>query len=382
MKALFLISESITDFGGISKKIVAQVNALKNLGVDVTLSYFKVNNKNIFIARYAGEKKIDKFSSNPILSQIQWRCRYKNLFEFIQEKNIEVVFIRYIHFANPFFISFLKKLKQAGVKILLEIPTYPYDQEYKQLKFTSKLVLLIEKFSRCEFKNYVFRIITVTPFKRIFDVPTIEISNGIDPYSIKMVGKTKVDGDIHLIGVASMAIWHGYDRIIEGLKAYYRNPIIKRKVYFHIVGDNDNSESLRYKELVKRYGLSEYVIFYGRKSGEELDKLYNVSDIGVGCLGCHRKGMEFSKSLKNREYCSRGIPFFYSESDLEFDSTNFIIKVPADESPIDIHQVIEFVSNHPFDKFQIRNYALKNLTWEKQYEKVLKHLFPYFIFGN
>ena len=92
--------------------------------------------------------------------------------------------------------------------------------------------------------------------------------------------------------------------------------------------------------------------------------------------------MEFSKSLKNREYCSRGIPFFYSESDLEFDSTNFIIKAPADESPIDIHQVIEFVSNHPFDKFQIRNYALKNLTWEKQYEKVLKHLFPYFIFGN
>jgi len=378
MKALFLIGESLTDFGGISKKIIAQVNALKNLGLHVALSYLKADQKNKFVARYIDEEKINEFSSNPILSQIQWRTRYKNVYDYIVENGIEIVFIRYIHFANPFFTSFLKKLNKKNIKVLLEIPTYPYDQEYQELKFTSKLVLHVEKLSRRRFKKYVARILTLTPYKTIFGVPTIEISNGIDPSSIKMVEKDKSNDNINLIGVASMAHWHGYDRLIEGFSDYYSKPTNNRKIFFYIVGDNDNSESLRYKELVKKYHLEEYIFFYGRKSGEELDNLFNMSDIGVGCLACHRKGIEFSKSLKNREYCSRGIPFFYSETDLEFEESNFIFKVPPDESPIDIQQLIQFISNNHFDSTQIRKYALENLSWGKQYEKVLKELFPDF----
>jgi hypothetical protein len=382
MKALFLIGESLDDFGGISKKIIDQVNALKNLGIDVSLSYLLSNAKNAFVARYVDEKKIEQFSSFPIISQIESRSKYNKLYNYIEKNEIEVVFIRYIHFANPFFISFLRKLKKRNIKVLLEIPTYPYDQEYQEVKFTSKLVLLIEKLSRNQFKKYVTRILTVTPHKKIFGVPTIEISNGINTHSIKMAEKTKRDDGIHFIGVASMAHWHGYDRVIEGFHEYYSKPTNKRKIYFHIVGDNENTESLRYKELVKRYDLSKYVIFFGRKSGEALDTLYNIADIGVGCLGCHRKGLKFSKSLKNREYCSRGIPFFYSETDLEFEESNFVFKVPADESAIDIQQIIEFISNHEFDTLQIRKYAIENLDWEKQYEKVLKELFPDFKVSN
>ena len=382
MKALFLIGESLDDFGGISKKIIDQVNALKNLGIDVALSYLLSNDRNGFVARYVDEEKIEQFSSSPIISQIHSRLKYNKLYNYIEKNEIEVVFIRYIHFANPFFISFLRKLKKRNIKVLLEIPTYPYDQEYQEVKFTSKLVLLVEKLSRQQFKKYVTRILTVTPHKKIFGVPTIEISNGINTHSIKRAEKTRSYDDIQLIGVASMARWHGYDRVIEGFHEYYSKPTNKRKIYFHIVGDNQNTESLRYKELVKRYDLSKYVIFHGRTSGEALDTLYNRADIGVGCLGCHRKGLKFSKSLKNREYCSRGIPFFYSETDLEFEKSNFVFKVPADESAIDIQQVIEFISNHEFDTLQIRKYAIENLDWEKQYEKVLKELFPDFKVSN
>ncbi|HXR84044.1 MAG TPA: glycosyltransferase [Hanamia sp.] len=375
MKALFLIGETLTDFGGISKKIIAQVNALKNVGIDVTLSYLKANHENTLIARYAGEKKIDNFSPNPILSQIQWRCKYRNVLKYIQENHIQIVFIRYIHFANPFFIRFLKSLKQRNIKVLLEIPTYPYDQEYQQLKLTSKLVLLIEKFSRRKFKKYVTRILTVTPYKTIFDVPTIEISNGIDPHSIKIVEKNKTNEEIHLIGVASMAHWHGYDRVIEGFHNYYSKSTNNQKIYFHLVGDNDNSETLRYKELVKKYDLSKYIIFYGRKSGKDLDLIFDKADMAVGSLGCHRINIKDVKSLKNREYCARGLPFFYSEKDAEFEGKNFVYRIPADESPVDIKQIIEFYSAHNFDKFEIRKYAVDNLSWEKQYERVMKELY-------
>lgn len=376
MKALFLTGDTLTDFGGISKKIIAQVNALKNLGIKVSLSYLKTDDKNIVVARYIDKKKIDQFSSNPILSQIQWRARYKNVYGYIAENRIEIVFIRYIHFANPFFTLFLKKLHKKDIKVLLEIPTYPYDQEYQELKFTSKLVLLIEKLSRRRFKKYITRILTVTPYKKIFGVPTIEISNGIDPSSIKMVEKNNADSDINLIGVASMAHWHGYDRMIEGFRDYYSKPTNKRNIFFHIVGDNDNAESLRYKELVKEYGLSEYIFFYGRKSGEELDEIFNHADLAVGSLACHRIAVKDVKSLKNREYCARGLPFFYSETDAEFEGKDFVFRVPANETPIDIENIFKFISNHNFDTKKIRKYAVENLSWEKQYQKVLKELFP------
>lgn len=378
MNGLFLIGEALTEFNGISKKILAQVGALERLGVNIDLSYLNANSKNELVGRYINGERIDKYSTNPVISQFQWRCKYNNLLAYVKEKKIQVVYIRYVHFANPFFISFLKKLHKSDIKILLEIPTYPYDQEYKDIKFTSKIVLLIEKLSRRQFKKYVTRIITLTPHPSIFGVPAIVINNGIDPESINMVRNNKRGDEIHLIGVASIAYWHGYDRVIEGLHNYYNEKSIKKEVFFHIVGDDSNSESLHYKESVKKYNLSNYIIFHGRKSGEQLDSVFNKADIAVGSLGCHRISINNIKSLKNREYCARGLPFFYSETDIDFEGKNFIFKVPGNDNPIDIEEIVKFIGRHKFDPMTIRKYAIKNLTWDQQFEKVLNDVFPSF----
>ena len=112
MKTLFLISEALTNFGGISKKILAQVEALKRLGFKVDLSYLKANDKNKNIGRYINNGIIDTYSKISIVSEFQWRCLYGNLYHYIKENEIQIVFIRYTHFANPFFLSFLKSLKR------------------------------------------------------------------------------------------------------------------------------------------------------------------------------------------------------------------------------------------------------------------------------
>ena len=45
-----------------------------------------------------------------------------------------------------------------------------------------------------------------------------------------------MENELHLIGVAEIHFWHGFDRLIKGLKEYYaHNP--GYKVYFHIVGN-------------------------------------------------------------------------------------------------------------------------------------------------
>ncbi len=382
MKSLFLAGETLKDFEGVSKKIIEQINALERLGLNVVLSDLKTDDKNKFIGRYVDGQIIDKYSKIDFLSKLQSRIKYKNLYKYIIANKIKLVYIRYAHFANPFFISFLKKLKKSGIKVLLEIPTYPYDKEYDSLKLTIKTLLWVERMSRRHFKNLVTLIITFTPETKIFGVPAIEISNGIEVNSICIVSPRETDDEIHLIGVASIAYWHGYDRVIEGIKNYYRRHQNIKRVFFHVIGDSSDAESLRYKKLVKQYNLTEYIKFHGKRFGKELDDLFNRADIGVGCLGCHRKGMRYSKSLKNREYCARGIPFFYSETDESFEKQNFIFKVPSSDSPVDIIEIIKFIDNNKFDRSQIREYALKNLTWDRQFEKVLSKALPAFKIPN
>jgi hypothetical protein len=176
-----------------------------------------------------------------------------------------------------------------------------------------------------------------------------------------------------------MGYWHGYDRVIEGLRIYYcAGEKDKKKVFFHIVGDNTNRESTRYKELVKKYSLSQYVLFYGKKSGKELDIIFNEADIAVGSLGCHRIAIKNAKPLKNREYCARGLPFFYSDIDVDFEDRDFILKVPANDEPVNIAAIVDFATNNTFDAVKIRNYAVENLTWDKQFEKVLSEVFANF----
>ncbi len=153
MNALFLINEPIRDFSGIAKKILAQVNALKNLGVTVFLSYLEENGKYRFTGRFVDQTLIDKYSGISFFAKLQRRCSYNHLFKFIKANNIQLVYIRYIHFANPFFISFLKKLKSQDIVILLELPTYPYDKEYKNISLPAKLRFYLKKFTESDLRN-------------------------------------------------------------------------------------------------------------------------------------------------------------------------------------------------------------------------------------
>jgi hypothetical protein len=375
MNALFLVSEPITDFSGISKKILAQVSALKYHETKVSFSYLKANGKYKFSGRYVDDKIIDSYSPFYLISKFQRRYKYKNLYKYIKSNKIDFVYIRYIHFANPFFISFLKKLKKTGIIVLLELPTYPYDQEYKNASINAKMAFGIEKFYRKKFKYCVSRIITVGHHTSIFGVPCIHMNNGIDVNSIKVIEKSGINNEMHMIGVATISVWHGYDRVIEGLFNYYKNPqSIKKKVHFHIVGEALGIEAMRYAELVKKYNLTDYVHFYGKRSGKDLDDLFNSMDIAVGSIGCHRIGLKYIKSLKNREYCARGIPFFYSETDEDFEDKPFTFKVAANDDPIDIERIINFLNSDVFDARAIRKYAVENLTWQKHFGELLEQI--------
>ena len=121
--------------------------------------------------------------------------------------------------------------------------------------------------------------------------------------------------------------------------------------------------------------MENYVILYGKKHGTELDNLFDRCDFGIGSLGRHRVGIDKIKTLKNREYAARGIPFMYSETDNDFDTQPYVFKTPADESPIDIQQIVDFYRQFVIQPKEIRE-SIKHLSWYKQMKFVLEDIFP------
>ena len=133
-------------------------------------------------------------------------------------------------------------------------------------------------------------------------------------------------------------------------------------------GERERSSIL---EPIAQFNLQKHVVLHGPLWGEELDAIFNLANFAIGSLGRHRSGIQVIKTLKNREYAARGIPFIYSESDADFDSKPYVLKASPDESAIDITKILEFLKKEKFDPSCIRN-SILDLSWAEQMNKVLQ----------
>ena len=367
MKALFLIFHGFNPANGISKKIHSQVNALKGCGVDTHLCYLKeINGRKL---RMVDTTILQDYGSG-VKGKIFKRIEYFSIINYAINQKIDYIYIRSDHNANPFTLWMVYKLRQAGIKMVMEIPTYPYEQEYTSRSGKCKLV--IDKYFRKLFAKQLSYIVTFSNYKTIFGVPTIQISNGIDFNEIKL--KQAINNthqELHFIGVAEIHYWHGFDRLIQGFVNYYANSP-SYKVYFHIVGNfSGEREKNDILPLIKRNSLEKYIILHGAKHGQELDYLFDKADMAIGSLARHRSGITYIKTLKNREYAARGLSFIYSEIDSDFESKPYIMKVPANDSPINIRLLIEFYNSQTLLPLEIRN-SIQSLSWIEQMKTILK----------
>ena len=156
-------------------------------------------------------------------AKIKKRFCYGSIVRYAKEHNIKFVYIRSFNNANPMTVGLVSKLKKTGMKVVMEIPTYPYDNEFKGASYRIKLNLYIDKLFRRQLAGEVDRIVTFSDDKEIFGQKTINISNGIDFSCIPIQQKTKhPPHEVHLLGVAEVHYWHGYDRVIAGLGEYYK----------------------------------------------------------------------------------------------------------------------------------------------------------------
>ncbi len=375
MKILFLVYHGFSEVSGISKKIHYQVKGLRENGYEVHLCYYDFDNRG-HRCRYVDEEIIKDYGKG-MLAGLRQRIDYDCIYDYCKLNGIQFIYARCFQNANPWLIRFFRRIKDLGIKSVTEIPTYPYDAEFVGFPFMTRMGLKIDQLFRSQLYQQMNAIVTFSDAEQIFGQRTIRISNGVDMDSIPLHDyHAPSDGSIHLIGVAEVHYWHGYDRLIAGLGEYYKSTSNPRQVYFHIVGGvwksemYDSIHAPGFSELMDKYGIRDKVIFHDQLFGEELNQVFNQCCFAIGSLARHRSGISVIKTLKNREYATRGIPFIYSEQDSDFDHQPYVIKASQDESPIDIQQILDFVDTHPVKPNEIRK-TVEHLSWKIQMKRVI-----------
>lgn len=369
MKMLFVYSqiEKNLQATGEAKKIEMQKNAVIHNGVEAEIIYHKCKTR--FFKLYMRMPVLPIYSNHFV----------RGLMAKLKRDNYDTLFIRK-HIMDYSFYNMLKTIRKElpQIKIVLEIPTYPYDLEWASL--VDLPYILKEKPYRNKLHNYVDYIVTYSNDDEIFGIKCIKIKNGIDPDSIPAKGiRPYVEKDIQLLGVAGIEKWHGFDRIILGLKEYYEKHLDWYNITFHVVGDGGELNNL--KKMVSQYHLEKNVIFHGIMFGKELDKMFDLCDIGVGSLGMNRIGMQEGYTLKLKEYSARGIPFVYAYDDklIELGDTKFYRKYPNDETPIPMESIIDFHKQNIENGYlslvnEMREFAYDKLTWKEQMKTVVDTL--------
>ena len=149
MKALFLIFHGFDPSNGISKKISYQLEALKQCGLDARICYMDESSSK---RRIVDGQTIADYG-NGFISKIKKRIDFSAIAKYAISENIRFVYIRSDHNANLFTINMVKKMKKAGIKVVMEIPTYPYDQEYVNKAMRRRLIQ--DKLFQSDFDRFI-----------------------------------------------------------------------------------------------------------------------------------------------------------------------------------------------------------------------------------
>ena len=357
---------------GIVRKIINQILVLEKNGFEMEV-----------LCPYAGR--------NHFLHAIGRRLPFFWLRKYGKEqikksRDYSFIYVRKQWFLDGDTILFLRSMKKANksLKILLEVPTYPVG--VGEINHFHMIPMLIkDSIAIKHLHNYVDRVVTFSDDSFIFNIPTIRTCNAIDPKTIQPIkgtDKNQLNGKIiNLIACSSMAFWHGYDRIIEGLRGYYSSGASDYKVLVHFVGDGEQLVSL--KRMVEKYNLHDYVFFYGYLEADESDKIYEIADIALDSMGRHRSKVFYNSSLKGKEYCAKGLPVISGvETELDhYPSYPYYLRVPADDSPICIQDVISFYNKIYKGNQQrkdiikrISGFAAEHFSFDSAFKPIIEYL--------
>lgn len=374
MKKGFYFSQVESTGLGPRGKILGQIKAFEESGISLELVENPFCLSGAVRGNFLFRQLVCRLPFTYVYSKHQYDERYTGA---------DVFYVRFLA-GDRAFVRFLKQLREKNpqAKILLELPDYPTTWYMTtSLLYTMIYLPIIIKDRNAgrKYKRYVDRIVIPQRIENAFQIPVLTIENGINVSDVRCREPEKTEV-IRMIAVAGMCNFHGYDRLIEGLKDYYAQGG-KRKIELHMVGGKaePGNELSRYQDLCKKYRLEKNVIFYGEKKGEELDKIYDKCNLAVGSLGMYRIGYQTASSLKIREYLAKGLPVITGSKVDVFEKKDFsyYLEFENDSTPINIQKIVQFYDDTYGEKDiyamneEIREYAADHCDMKNALKSVI-----------
>lgn len=337
-------SKSDKSTSAVERKMQAQMKALEQLGKVVRHSYDNQSGGRLIALVRMVTRRLPFFPSKVAY-------RYDSSYD-----GIDAMYFRRTTL-DSFAIRFFRDVKKHNpkCKIVMELPTYPYDKEMTSLIEWPRLIK--DRWNRKKLKHYIDRIVTFSDDDVIFGIPTIRTMNGIDFDTVPLREvHANAEAEIHAIMVANFASWHGLDKLIDGMIQYY-SELPKRKFILHIVGGGKAVEEGKVRASNSK--VKDFVVFHGPLWGSSLQELYNRVTLAIDSCDFKKIEVFLSSSLKTREYVAKGLPVVSAiEVDLSRSMKEYFYRFKNPHC-IDVREMIDFHDSIYHDNESYHSVPLK-----------------------
>lgn len=291
---------------------------------------------------------------------------YRAIERGLLSSGVGVVYIRKPAVFGLAFVGWLRRLRRKGLRVILEIPTFPYDRELRP----GSLLQRMDGLARRRLVGAVDLIATFSEDESIFGVPCVRVLNCVSVHELPLSRRAPSSGGIRFTCVSALEPWHRLDRLLASLIGCWDEGDARVSI-LNIVGSGPALSELM--DMVAVSPLSNArVVFHGPVYGEELSAIFDETDLAVGNLEVRSdRGLESVQALKHREYAARGVPFIYGLSDWSFANSAYALQVPEGDICLDF--IVDWYSRLAVDGVAIRRDALR-FRWEAQFEAAFQAL--------
>ena len=316
MKLTYIVEVDPLVHSGIIKKINNQISIWREHGheVQTLILWPKASgsqDRKYIQGTYFSNRVLDHLPQgflNTYLTKITALTRIKKT---LDNFNPDLVYIR----QNIWYPGLPGVLRQY--KTVMELNSV----DYMEMEFYSSLKKKVYLWGKKRLLSAISGLVAVSPnileHYREYKIPKKVVSNGIDLSNFKVSRapiEKKEQTNLIFVGSANMH-WHGLDKIFE-LAGRFPD------YSFDIVG---------YERKDVTEDVPPNLTFHGWVNSEQLQTLYQKSNLGIGSFGNHLVGKKTDSTLKVLEYLASGLPVILGHRDTDFHDSDFLFKITDDE---------------------------------------------------
>lgn len=336
MKVLYLAEWDAFASSGVIRKIKAQYDTWRSLGIDAQL---------VIVSPRGGSRTKPLINGDGItvITHASGRCGLGKIYKAQAIRKAKKLVVAFspdvIYYRQSSWTPGILGLLDLGKVVVAEINSNDSTEIHQYGWLKARYHLATRSWLVRRVRGFVCVGNDATVPYRKYGKPIAVIGNGFDTAAVVPRGPTgNLRPQLVFVGSAGQ-VWHGLDKI---LAMAAKLP----EFDFHVVGDTLSDAPKN-------------VYSHGHVDWTTLDGIYRKMDVGIASLALHRIQVDEISPLKTREYLGYGLPVIGAYDDPDLEGCAFFLRLPNEENGVrkSLGSITEFVRNwhgRPIDMHWVR----------------------------